>query len=128
MAWVSFTENQSVVVTAGRFFISDCHSIEKQSCCVLQNSALNTCGRVEGCVLLCCVVAKLTLSPPFLSHSLSQDYKLGIGITSIDMNVGNVKDMDRRAFDLTTPYRIFRSAIRSFFKLSSVRPMTSRVC
>ncbi|KAI4876291.1 hypothetical protein NFI96_002838 [Prochilodus magdalenae] len=35
------------------------------------------------------------------------DYRLGIGITSIDMNVGNVKDMDRRAFDLTTPYRIF---------------------
>ncbi|XP_072546975.1 arf-GAP with Rho-GAP domain, ANK repeat and PH domain-containing protein 1 isoform X2 [Salminus brasiliensis] len=37
----------------------------------------------------------------------TEDYKLGIGITSIDMNVGNVKDMDRRAFDLTTPYRIF---------------------
>nr|XP_015197062.1 PREDICTED: arf-GAP with Rho-GAP domain, ANK repeat and PH domain-containing protein 1 isoform X4 [Lepisosteus oculatus] len=35
------------------------------------------------------------------------DYKLGIGITSIDMNVGNVKDTDRRSFDLTTPYRIF---------------------
>lgn len=27
------------------------------------------------------------------------------------MNVGNVKDMDRRAFDLTTPYRIFRFVI-----------------
>ncbi|XP_058269337.1 arf-GAP with Rho-GAP domain, ANK repeat and PH domain-containing protein 1-like isoform X3 [Hemibagrus wyckioides] len=37
----------------------------------------------------------------------AEDYKLGIGITAIDMNVGNVKDMDRRAFDLTTPYRIF---------------------
>ncbi|KAJ8410857.1 hypothetical protein AAFF_G00188140 [Aldrovandia affinis] len=37
----------------------------------------------------------------------TEDYKLGIGITSIEMNVGNVKDMDRRAFDLTTPYRIF---------------------
>ncbi|XP_030632660.1 arf-GAP with Rho-GAP domain, ANK repeat and PH domain-containing protein 1 [Chanos chanos] len=36
-----------------------------------------------------------------------EDYKLGIGITSIDMNVGNVKDSDRRGFDLTTPYRIF---------------------
>ncbi|KTG33345.1 hypothetical protein cypCar_00010653 [Cyprinus carpio] len=35
------------------------------------------------------------------------DYRLGIGITSIDMNVGNVKEVDRRAFDLTTPYRIF---------------------
>ncbi|XP_062872364.1 arf-GAP with Rho-GAP domain, ANK repeat and PH domain-containing protein 1-like [Trichomycterus rosablanca] len=37
----------------------------------------------------------------------TEDYKLGIGITSIDMNVGNIKDMDRRAFDLTTPYRTF---------------------
>lgn len=31
-----------------------------------------------------------------------------MGITSIEMNVGNVKDTDRRSFDLTTPYRIFR--------------------
>lgn len=37
----------------------------------------------------------------------TEEYKMGIGITSIDMNVGNVKEMDRRAFDLTTPYRIF---------------------
>ncbi|XP_039525979.1 arf-GAP with Rho-GAP domain, ANK repeat and PH domain-containing protein 1 isoform X2 [Pimephales promelas] len=37
----------------------------------------------------------------------TEDYRLGIGITSIDMNVGNVKEMDRRGFDLTTPYRIF---------------------
>uniref|UniRef100_A0AAY5EUZ1 ArfGAP with RhoGAP domain, ankyrin repeat and PH domain 1 n=1 Tax=Electrophorus electricus TaxID=8005 RepID=A0AAY5EUZ1_ELEEL len=37
----------------------------------------------------------------------AEDYKMGIGITSIDMNVGNVKDMDKRAFDLTTPYRTF---------------------
>ncbi|XP_036821133.1 arf-GAP with Rho-GAP domain, ANK repeat and PH domain-containing protein 1 isoform X5 [Oncorhynchus mykiss] len=36
-----------------------------------------------------------------------EDYRLGIGITSIDMNVGNVKVTDRRSFDLTTPYRIF---------------------
>ncbi|XP_074072898.1 arf-GAP with Rho-GAP domain, ANK repeat and PH domain-containing protein 1 isoform X1 [Macrotis lagotis] len=36
-----------------------------------------------------------------------EEYQLGIGITSIDMSVGNVKDSDRRSFDLTTPYRIF---------------------
>ncbi|NXN68523.1 ARAP1 protein, partial [Himantopus himantopus] len=36
-----------------------------------------------------------------------QDYRLGIGITYIEMNVGNVKEVDRRGFDLTTPYRIF---------------------
>nr|XP_046244713.1 arf-GAP with Rho-GAP domain, ANK repeat and PH domain-containing protein 1-like isoform X2 [Scatophagus argus] len=35
------------------------------------------------------------------------DYRIGIGITSIEMNVGNVKNTDRRSFDLTTPYRIF---------------------
>lgn len=38
-----------------------------------------------------------------------QEYHLGIGITFIDMSVGNVKEAaDRRGFDLTTPYRIFR--------------------
>ncbi|XP_030007952.1 arf-GAP with Rho-GAP domain, ANK repeat and PH domain-containing protein 1 isoform X2 [Sphaeramia orbicularis] len=36
-----------------------------------------------------------------------EDYRIGVGITSIDMNVGNVKVTDRRSFDLTTPYRIF---------------------
>ncbi|XP_062274830.1 arf-GAP with Rho-GAP domain, ANK repeat and PH domain-containing protein 1-like isoform X2 [Scomber scombrus] len=37
----------------------------------------------------------------------AEDYRIGVGITSIEMNVGNVKDTDRRSFDLTTPYRIF---------------------
>ncbi|KAM9853502.1 arf-GAP with Rho-GAP domain, ANK repeat and PH domain-containing protein 1 [Aulostomus maculatus] len=36
-----------------------------------------------------------------------EDYRIGVGITSIDMNVGNVKVTDRRSFDLITPYRIF---------------------
>uniref|UniRef100_A0A665U1I5 ArfGAP with RhoGAP domain, ankyrin repeat and PH domain 1 n=1 Tax=Echeneis naucrates TaxID=173247 RepID=A0A665U1I5_ECHNA len=35
------------------------------------------------------------------------DYRIGIGITLIEMNVGNIKETDRRSFDLTTPYRIF---------------------
>uniref|UniRef100_A0A1A7XFN8 ArfGAP with RhoGAP domain, ankyrin repeat and PH domain 1 n=1 Tax=Iconisemion striatum TaxID=60296 RepID=A0A1A7XFN8_9TELE len=35
------------------------------------------------------------------------DYRIGVGITSIDMNVGNIKGTDRRNFDLTTPYRVF---------------------
>ncbi|XP_026548969.1 arf-GAP with Rho-GAP domain, ANK repeat and PH domain-containing protein 1-like, partial [Notechis scutatus] len=38
----------------------------------------------------------------------AEEFRLGIGITYIEMNVGNVKDVDRRCFDLTTPYRIFR--------------------
>ncbi|NXP65860.1 ARAP1 protein, partial [Chloropsis cyanopogon] len=37
----------------------------------------------------------------------AEDCRLGIGITYIEMNVGNVKEVDRRGFDLTTPYRIF---------------------
>lgn len=51
-------------------------------------------------------------TPQALASSLSptcQEYHLGIGITFIDMSVGNVKEAaDRRSFDLTTPYRIFR--------------------
>uniref|UniRef100_A0A3Q1HNA7 ArfGAP with RhoGAP domain, ankyrin repeat and PH domain 1 n=1 Tax=Anabas testudineus TaxID=64144 RepID=A0A3Q1HNA7_ANATE len=35
------------------------------------------------------------------------DYRIGVGITAIEMNVGNIKDTDRRSFYLTTPYRIF---------------------
>ncbi|KAG7480217.1 arf-GAP with Rho-GAP domain, ANK repeat and PH domain-containing protein 1 isoform X1 [Solea senegalensis] len=35
------------------------------------------------------------------------DYRIGVGVTSIEMNVANIKDSDRRNFDLITPYRIF---------------------
>ncbi|XP_048851311.1 arf-GAP with Rho-GAP domain, ANK repeat and PH domain-containing protein 1-like [Brienomyrus brachyistius] len=35
------------------------------------------------------------------------EYKLGIGITSIQMKLGCVKDADKRAFNLVTPYRVF---------------------
>lgn len=47
-------------------------------------------------------------TPPTSPLCPPQDYRLGIGITYIEMNVGNVKEVDRRGFDLTTPYRIFR--------------------
>ncbi|XP_068926901.1 arf-GAP with Rho-GAP domain, ANK repeat and PH domain-containing protein 1 isoform X3 [Petaurus breviceps papuanus] len=42
-----------------------------------------------------------------------EEYQMGIGITFIDMSVGNVKDSDRRSFDLTTPYRIFSFSAES---------------
>ncbi|KAM8976315.1 arf-GAP with Rho-GAP domain, ANK repeat and PH domain-containing protein 1 [Pelodytes ibericus] len=42
-----------------------------------------------------------------------EDYASGIGITSIDMNLGNVKDSDRKSFDLTTPYRTFSFSVDS---------------
>ncbi|XP_007527555.1 arf-GAP with Rho-GAP domain, ANK repeat and PH domain-containing protein 1 isoform X2 [Erinaceus europaeus] len=43
-----------------------------------------------------------------------EEYHLGVGITFIDMSVGNVKvAADRRSFDLTTPYRIFSFSAES---------------
>ncbi|XP_059502842.1 arf-GAP with Rho-GAP domain, ANK repeat and PH domain-containing protein 1 isoform X2 [Stegostoma tigrinum] len=36
-----------------------------------------------------------------------EDYRLGIGVTSVEMNVATVKDADRRGFDVTTPYKTF---------------------
>ncbi|XP_041669504.1 arf-GAP with Rho-GAP domain, ANK repeat and PH domain-containing protein 1-like isoform X2 [Cheilinus undulatus] len=48
----------------------------------------------------------VALDKVFLYKNI-EDYRLGVGITSIEMNVGNVKETDRRTFDLTTPYRIF---------------------
>lgn len=36
-----------------------------------------------------------------------EDFCSGVGITSIDMNVGNVKEVDKKCFDLTTPYKTF---------------------
>ncbi|XP_078514732.1 arf-GAP with Rho-GAP domain, ANK repeat and PH domain-containing protein 1 isoform X4 [Lissotriton helveticus] len=43
----------------------------------------------------------------------AEDFRMGIGIMMIEMNVGNVKDTDRRGFDLTTPYRIFSFSAES---------------
>ncbi|NXK83335.1 ARAP1 protein, partial [Amazona guildingii] len=48
-----------------------------------------------------------------LLYKNAEDYRLGIGITYIEMNVGNVKEVDRRGFDLTTPYRTFSFAADS---------------
>ncbi|XP_074535339.1 arf-GAP with Rho-GAP domain, ANK repeat and PH domain-containing protein 1 isoform X2 [Halichoeres trimaculatus] len=48
----------------------------------------------------------VALDKVFLYKNI-EDYRIGVGITSIEMNVGNVKETDRRTFDLTTPYRIF---------------------
>lgn len=48
----------------------------------------------------------VALDKVFLYKNM-EDYRIGVGITSIDMNVGNVKVTDQRTFDLTTPYRTF---------------------
>ncbi|XP_075054443.1 arf-GAP with Rho-GAP domain, ANK repeat and PH domain-containing protein 1 isoform X2 [Mixophyes fleayi] len=37
----------------------------------------------------------------------SEDFVSGVGVTSIEMNLGNVKVVDKRSFDLTTPYKTF---------------------
>ncbi|KAM4045149.1 LOW QUALITY PROTEIN: arf-GAP with Rho-GAP domain, ANK repeat and PH domain-containing protein 1 [Anomaloglossus baeobatrachus] len=36
-----------------------------------------------------------------------EDFVSGVGVTSIDMNLGNVKEVEKRSFDLTTPYKMF---------------------
>ncbi|XP_053564754.1 arf-GAP with Rho-GAP domain, ANK repeat and PH domain-containing protein 1 isoform X2 [Bombina bombina] len=43
----------------------------------------------------------------------AEDYLSGVGITAIDMNLGNVKDSDKKSFDLTTPYRTFSFSAES---------------
>ncbi|KAM4796199.1 LOW QUALITY PROTEIN: arf-GAP with Rho-GAP domain, ANK repeat and PH domain-containing protein 1 [Rhinophrynus dorsalis] len=43
----------------------------------------------------------------------AEDRDSGVGITIIDMNLGNVKDLDRKSFDLTTPYRTFSFSAES---------------
>ncbi|KAJ8347834.1 hypothetical protein SKAU_G00264230 [Synaphobranchus kaupii] len=43
----------------------------------------------------------------------AEEFKAGIGITSIEMNVGTVKDADHRAFDLITPFKTFRFVAES---------------
>uniref|UniRef100_UPI00398EF4A6 arf-GAP with Rho-GAP domain, ANK repeat and PH domain-containing protein 1 n=1 Tax=Pristiophorus japonicus TaxID=55135 RepID=UPI00398EF4A6 len=40
-------------------------------------------------------------------YKSEEDYRLGIGVTSVEMNVATVKEADRRGFDLTTPYKTF---------------------
>ncbi|XP_075871057.1 arf-GAP with Rho-GAP domain, ANK repeat and PH domain-containing protein 1 isoform X4 [Nelusetta ayraudi] len=39
-------------------------------------------------------------------YKTQEDQRIGVGITYINMNVGNVKETDQRSFDLTTPYRL----------------------
>uniref|UniRef100_A0A4W3I6U0 ArfGAP with RhoGAP domain, ankyrin repeat and PH domain 2 n=1 Tax=Callorhinchus milii TaxID=7868 RepID=A0A4W3I6U0_CALMI len=36
-----------------------------------------------------------------------QDFKSGVGITTVDTNVATVKDVDRKGFELSTPFRNF---------------------
>ncbi|KAG8542940.1 hypothetical protein GDO81_025768 [Engystomops pustulosus] len=40
-------------------------------------------------------------------YKSEEDFVVGVGTTSIDMNLGNVKEVDKKSFDLTTPYRTF---------------------
>ncbi|XP_069487933.1 arf-GAP with Rho-GAP domain, ANK repeat and PH domain-containing protein 2 isoform X2 [Ambystoma mexicanum] len=36
-----------------------------------------------------------------------QDYRTGLAITNIPMNVANIKHMDRKSFEITTPFKSF---------------------
>ncbi|XP_061485133.1 arf-GAP with Rho-GAP domain, ANK repeat and PH domain-containing protein 1 isoform X2 [Rhineura floridana] len=89
---------------------------EKKSRCLDRGSIFqvpsSTFDSVDKCGLLelrgfknklCVVVA----GDKVFLYKNAEEFRLEIGITYIEMNVGNVKDVDRRGFDLTTPYRIF---------------------
>ncbi|XP_069781089.1 arf-GAP with Rho-GAP domain, ANK repeat and PH domain-containing protein 2 isoform X3 [Narcine bancroftii] len=40
-------------------------------------------------------------------HKNEQDFKAGVGITVVHTNVATVKDIDRKCFELSTPFRTF---------------------
>ncbi|TUB03088.1 Arf-GAP with Rho-GAP domain, ANK repeat and PH domain-containing protein 1 [Bagarius yarrelli] len=95
-----------------RYFDSDKEIVSSSHLKQISDLTLNPCvtSEMKGYLELRGLRSKLftaVCGDKVFLYKNSEDYKLGIGITSIDMNVGNVKDMDRRAFDLTTPYRIF---------------------
>nr|XP_023693749.1 arf-GAP with Rho-GAP domain, ANK repeat and PH domain-containing protein 1-like [Paramormyrops kingsleyae] len=57
------------------------------------------------------------------------EYKLGIGITSIQMKLGCVKDADKRAFDLVTPYRVFSFVAESVpLKVTWMKTIEFAIC
>ncbi|XP_073404589.1 arf-GAP with Rho-GAP domain, ANK repeat and PH domain-containing protein 1 isoform X3 [Dendrobates tinctorius] len=67
---------------------------------------VDKCGLLEmkGCKPKLFVVVA---SDKVFLYKNGEDFVSGVGMTSIDMNVGNVKVVDKRSFDLTTPYKIF---------------------
>ncbi|XP_041440596.1 arf-GAP with Rho-GAP domain, ANK repeat and PH domain-containing protein 1 isoform X4 [Xenopus laevis] len=52
------------------------------------------------------VYVEVVMDKVFLYKS-AEDRASGVGLKFIDMNLGSVKDCDRRSFDLTTPYKTF---------------------
>ncbi|XP_037631007.1 arf-GAP with Rho-GAP domain, ANK repeat and PH domain-containing protein 1-like isoform X4 [Sebastes umbrosus] len=112
------------VVTSNRTFIFRAESeVERNDwVAVLQDctrgrhlrSTMNPCspltpefqGNLELRGLRCKIYTVVASDKVFLYKNI-EDHRIGVGITSIEMNVGNVKESDRRGFDLTTPYRIF---------------------
>lgn len=65
------------------------------------------------CVCMYVYIVLFNNTYMYIFHlAVFQDQRIGVGITYINMNVGNIKETDQRSFDLTTPYRLrpFRSA------------------
>ncbi|XP_077154971.1 arf-GAP with Rho-GAP domain, ANK repeat and PH domain-containing protein 1 isoform X2 [Ranitomeya variabilis] len=67
---------------------------------------VDKCGLLEmkGCKPKLFVVVA---SDKVFLYKNGEDFVSGVGVTSIDMNLGNVKEVDKRSFDLTTPYKTF---------------------
>ncbi|XP_016405487.1 arf-GAP with Rho-GAP domain, ANK repeat and PH domain-containing protein 1, partial [Sinocyclocheilus rhinocerous] len=109
---VNVGEQKFEVVTHNRTFLfraeSDCECSDCVCVCCLKHMIRSY--EMKGYLELRGLRSKLytvVCADKVFLYKNTEDYRLGIGITSIDMNVGNVKEVDRRAFDLTTPYRIF---------------------
>lgn len=37
----------------------------------------------------------------------SQDYKAGLAIAEVELTAANIRDVDRRSFDVNTPFKNF---------------------
>ncbi|KAM3934788.1 arf-GAP with Rho-GAP domain, ANK repeat and PH domain-containing protein 1 isoform 2-T4 [Leptodactylus fuscus] len=67
---------------------------------------VDKCGLLEmkGCKPKLFVVVA---SDKVYLYKNGDDFVSGVGITSVDMNLGSIKEVDKRSFDLTTPYKTF---------------------
>ncbi|MFT7800295.1 arf-GAP with Rho-GAP domain, ANK repeat and PH domain-containing protein 1-like isoform X2 [Arapaima gigas] len=68
--------------------------------------------QMQGCLELRGVHTKLYTvvgEDTVILYRNTEEHKQGIGITSIQMNLGSVREVreDKKAFDLMTPYRVF---------------------
>ncbi|XP_043918024.1 arf-GAP with Rho-GAP domain, ANK repeat and PH domain-containing protein 2 [Protopterus annectens] len=79
---------------------------------VQSQSSQTTCNSLERCGNLELKGHKSKIHAVLTNNKLwlyknYQDFKTGLGITVIELNVATVKDLDRKNFELTTPFKSF---------------------